>query len=115
MPWESGPAGRNMRVRAACAVSADGTERIGRKGSLGGDGVEHGLSVTWDFDVAPFLHQPAFGIDQEATSYDTHVTFSVQHLLVDHVEGLAPGFLGVGNQRERQLLLGGGAGVRLSP
>src|SRR5690242_19043214 len=106
MPWESGPPGRKKRVRPAGAASADGTRRIGRKGSLGGDGVEHGLGVPRYFHVAPFLDQPAFGVDEEATSYDTHVTFSVQHLLVDHVEGLAPGFLGVGNQWEWQLLPG---------
>jgi len=82
-----------------------------RDASLGWDGVQYGLGMARDFYAAPLLREMALGVDQKRAAHDPQVGLAVEHLLVDHVEGLAPGFVGVGDERERQLLLGGEIGM----
>src|ERR1700741_3413908 len=73
--------------------------------------VEHRLGMAGYFHTPPLRGELAVGVDQKSTAYHAHLTFPLQQLLVNHVEGVAPGFFGIGNQRERQLLLAGESGV----
>src|SRR6185312_3772402 len=80
--------------------------------SRGRDGVEHFLRVAGDFHLAPFPYEFAVGVDQERAAHHAHVALAVQHLFMDHVERPAPGFVGVGHQREGQRLFFREPGMR---
>src|ERR1035437_8663882 len=67
--------------------------------------IEHGGCVTRYLHAAPFGNEDAVGVDQERTADHAHVALAVQHLLAEHAERVAPGFVAVRNQRERQFLL----------
>src|ERR1700735_2019746 len=79
--------------------------------SPGWYGVEHRLGMAGHFYAPPLRGELAVGVDQKGTAYHAHVTFPVQHLFMNHIEGVAPGFVGIGNQREGQFLLAGEVGV----
>src|SRR6185437_3726869 len=81
--------------------------------SAGGNGVEHGPGMAGHFHATPFGRQLAVRVDQEGAAHDAHEALAVQDLLVDHVERAAPGFVGIGHEREGQFLLRGEVGVRL--
>ena len=54
--------------------------------------------------AAPFLHEYAISVDQERAAFDTAHLLAVHVLLLDDTVKSAQYFVGVGNERKRQIL-----------
>src|SRR5690606_14355714 len=74
--------------------------------------LQDGRGMAGNLQRTPFGAQDSLCVDKKRAAHDAKVALAVEHLLVDDVKGLAPGFIGVGDQRERKLLLGAEAGMR---
>src|SRR5690606_25657459 len=86
----------------------DGEAGWGMSESLGLRGlqcVQHGLCVAGDLYRAPFGGKMLLRRDQERAAHHAQDLAAVHVLLVDHVERLAEGFIGVADQREVEPLL----------
>src|SRR5688572_12560092 len=67
---------------------------------------EYFLCVPEHFHLAPLSAQHAVGIDEESAAFDTQIFSAVKALFPDDIEELAELLLLIGQQLERQLLLG---------
>ena len=88
-----------MANRERSAATPNGiASRFGQPG-------EHRFGVARHFDIAPALDQYAFRVDQEGAANNAHVVATVQLLLAEYPVGIAPDFINVRDQVERQRLL----------
>src|ERR1700733_4150218 len=72
----------------------------------GSHGLQYHIRMTGYFHIAPFAQQTAVRSDQECAAYDADEFSAVQRFLVNHIESLAPGFVGVRDERKPDRLLG---------
>ena len=66
---------------------------------------QYGLCVALDLDLAPFLAQDAFAVDQEGAAFYAHVFAAIHVLFLDHIKVLAQRFVRVGNEVKVELVL----------
>ena len=73
---------------------------------MGLNGAQYLLSMAFDLDVAPLGTQFAIGCNQESAANDTHEFAAIERFLTDHIEFPAQLLVRIGDQVERELLLG---------
>src|SRR5690625_7129135 len=97
-----------MYRRGRSAMGGAPGNVLGRSGQLA-HGLEHVFDVAGHAHLAPFAHQPAVFVEQKgAAFYAAHL--AVEHVLVLHdAELVAQGFVAVGNESDRKVVLFGKA------
>ena len=76
----------------------------------GSDGLKHfvhvAVIIVLHAHAAPFLHEHAFGINEESAAFNAFYLAAIHDFVFDHAEHMAHFLFGIGNQLEEQFQLG---------
>ena len=76
----------------------------------GSDGLKHfvhvAVIIVLHAHAAPFLHEHAFGINEESAAFNAFYLAAIHDFVFDHAEHMAHFLFGIGNQLEGQFQLG---------
>ena len=90
----------------ACSVLAGHEGEFSGEGSKGFNEVKDFLCVSRSLDAAPFTAQYALTVNDKGAALNAAHQFAIQFFLFDDSKLCTQGFIGIGNQLERQVLFG---------